>query len=331
MKDLLIFNWKAIDYKSGLKVAIGGIVLFGLSVTTQESWMATGLSLLFAWLTNVPGSLKDRITGMTAFAIGAIVITIISGQIELSLWSNVAGIALIGFLGSILLIKGTRAFMVGYVLICWAIYSPFLISSTSVNNCILAIVVSVGILILLSFVASFFENPTIQDETTDSSTVRVDTNYIIAYSVAIALVLGVTTYIGWTSLKTDPTLVTGGAFFVIGFDAKKTKIIGIARVIGILTGMILGWILSSNLEPGLLYYSILLLALFLSFAMEPVHPGFLMFFFMVLISMGWQGLDNSEVNLNFYERLLGEGTGVLIAMVAIGFLQWLQSRQDHKS
>lgn len=330
MKDLLKFNWEAFDYKSGLKVAIGGIVVFGLSITTRESWIATGLVLLFAWLSNIPGTLKDRITGMSAFAIGAIVFTLLSGQIELSLWSNVLGIALTGFLGSLLLIKGMRAFMVGYVIICWAIYSPFLISSTSVSNCILAILVGTGVLIFLSVIASFFEKPKIPVETTESSTGKTESNFIFAYSITIALVLGVGTYIGWSTLKTDPTLVTGAAFFVMGFDAKKTKINGIARVIGILAGMILGWLLSKNLEPGLVFYSILLLALFLSFATEPVHPGFLMFFFMVLISMGWQGLDNSKIDLNFYERLLGEGTGVLIAIVAIGFLQWLQSRIDIK-
>ena len=92
--------------------------------------------------------------------------------------------------------------------------------------------------------------------------------------------------------------------------------------------MLLGWFLGQSLEPGVLYYAILLLTLFLSFATEPVHPGFLMFFFMVLISMGWQGLDMEKVNLNFYERLLGEGTGVVIAMLAIGFLQRIQSQPE---
>jgi hypothetical protein len=51
-----------------------------------------------------------------------------------------------------------------------------------------------------------------------------------------------------------------------------------------------------------------------------------MFFFMLLIAMGWQGLEIEQLNLTFWERLLGEGVSVLIAMVAIAFLHWWQIR-----
>lgn len=128
-------------------MTIGAIVMMALTKVTGETFMATGLVVLFAWLTNVPGSLKDRVGGMLAFALGAIALTFISGQVGLALWPNVLGITVIGLLGTLLLAKGTRAYMVGYVLICWAIYSPFLIKSTSVENCVLAIMLGTGVLI----------------------------------------------------------------------------------------------------------------------------------------------------------------------------------------
>ena len=151
-------------------------------------------------------------------------------------------------------------------------------------------------------------------------------DFIIAYSVTVAIVLALTTYLGWVKLKTDPTMVVGGAFFVIGFDVNKTWVAGIARVIGIVTGMLLGMMIGGLLDPGLLYYAILIAAFFLCFAAMPVHPGFFMFFFMLLIAMGWQGLATEQLNLTFWERFLGEGVGVLIAMVAIALLHWQQTR-----
>ena len=52
-----------------------------------------------------------------------------------------------------------------------------------------------------------------------------------------------------------------------------------------------------------------------------------MFFFMFLIALGWTTLDPATLDLTFWERVLGEGVGVAIAMLAIGFLHWLQTRK----
>ena len=86
---------------------------------------------MLAWLADVPGALSDRISGMLVFAAGAAVMTFASGQIELSLWPNLIANAVVGLLGTLALAWGTRAFMVGWVTICWAIYAPFLVDGTS--------------------------------------------------------------------------------------------------------------------------------------------------------------------------------------------------------
>ena len=39
------------------------------------------------------------------------------------------------------------------------------------------------------------------------------------------VLIALTTYLGWTLLKVDPTLVAGGAFFIIGFDTRTTWVI----------------------------------------------------------------------------------------------------------
>jgi hypothetical protein len=40
-----------------------------------------------------------------------------------------------------------------------------------------------------------------------------------------------------------------------------------------------------------------------------------------------QQLESEQLDLTFWKRLSGETVGVLIAMTAIAFLQWLQNRR----
>ena len=52
--------------------------------------------------------------------------------------------------------------------------------------------------------------------------------------------------------------------------------------------------------------------------------------FMFLIALGWTALDPKTLNLTFWERLGGEGVGVALAIAAIAFMQWMQSREERR-
>jgi hypothetical protein len=324
MSDVFRFDWAAFDTRSGLKVAVAALLIFGLMAVTGETWIATGLILLFAWLTNVPGALKDRFMGMVAFAAGAIAITWLSGQIGLALWPNTIAITAIGFLATFAFAWGMRAYMVGYALICWAIYGPFLIASTSVANCMGAIVVGTGAIMVTTTIGVFLEkSDSAAAQSAEPRSSGPDYAAAFPYATTVALVLGITTYLGWVTLKTDPTMAVGAAFFVIGFDAKKTWVAGITRVIGIVAGVFLGYAAAQVLEPGLVTDIVSVTALFLCFAAMNVNPGLFMFFFMFLIALGWTALDPETLDLTFWERVTGESVGVVIAMLAIAYLHWL--------
>lgn len=327
MSELIRFKWQAFDPASGTKVAIGLIVMMVLTHLTGETWLATGLVAMFAWLTNVPGSLKNRISGMLVFAAGAVAITLVSGKMGLALWPNVIAVSVVGLLGTLALAWGTRAFMVGWVLICWAIYAPFLVDRTSVVNCVLAILVGTGVLIVLNAITAVTEGDSAAAATAEGSSAEPGMDFVVSYSVTVALVLALTTYYGWVELKTDPTLMVGGAFFVIGFDANKTWVAGIGRVIGLVAGILLGLLIAKLLGPGLLLDVIMIAACGLSFATMAVHPGAWMFFFMIFVAIGWQGLEPEAFDLTLRERFYGEIAGVVAAMVAIVFLQWWQNRR----
>jgi hypothetical protein len=102
MKELTQFNWQAFDPAPGIKVVIGLLVMLVLTSATGQPWVATSLVVFFAWLTDIPGPLKDRIGGMVAFGVIAIAITYISGRLDsLALWPS----ALMFFLTALMVLS----------------------------------------------------------------------------------------------------------------------------------------------------------------------------------------------------------------------------------
>ena len=250
---------------------------------------------------------------------------------QLTLWPNVLAIAAIGFAGTLALAWGTRAFMVGYALISWVIYGPFLIESTSVLNCLLAIVVGTGVLVLLNVAAVGIGRRDGEGPESGGSDTQLPMDYVLAYSATVAVVLAITTYLGWRHLKTDPTLAVGGAFYIFGFDAIKTWIAGIARVIGVVAGTIIGVMLWQIVGPGLILDGLIVGALFMCFAAMAVHPGAFMFFLLIFVAATWHGLEADVLDLTFRERLVGETTGVIAAMAGIALMQYLWQRMYRRT
>ena len=331
MGELIRFNWQAFNPTSGTKVAIGFVVMIALTKLTGESWMAAGLAVLLAWITNVPGSLKNRVLGMLGFAAGAVAITLISGLIGLALWPNIILVSVVGLLGTLLLARGTRAYLVGKVLIIWAIFGPFLVDGTGTLSSVLAILVGTGVLIVLEAVAALPPLKGTATATAAESSAEHGMDFIVSYSITIALVLALTTYLGRALLETDATILVGAAFFVIGFEVHKTWVRGFARVIGGLAGASLGILISNLLGPGLLLDVIAIAAIFLCFATTSIHPGSFIFFLMLFTAIGWVGFESDELVYTFLQRLTGGTIGVLIAMVAVVLLQMVQNRRLARS
>ena len=123
-------------------------------------------------------------------------------------------------------------------------------------------------------------------------------------------------------------MVAAGAFFVIGFDLHKTVIGGVARLIGIVIGIVLAILLFSQVEPGPFLQVIMVVIGFLVFALAPVHPSFLMMFLTVFLASGWAGMQADALELTISEKIVGELAGVIVAMIAIVVLQqWDKKRR----
>ena len=185
-----------------------------------------------------------------------------------------------------------------------------------------------GIVVLLNAVDELVRGRTVDTEATgESSGDGPGMDYVFAYSITVALVLVFTTFYGWIELETDPTLMVGGAFFIIGFDARKTWIAGVARILGLVGGTLIGLSAATLLGPGVPLDVVMIAACGLSFGAFGVHPGAWMFFFMIFVAAGWQGLEPEAFDLTVRERFYGETVGVIAAMAALVFLQWMYNRR----
>lgn len=327
MDKLLTFNWSGIDYSAGLKATVGLLIVLLLGAATGQPWVLSGLVVLFAWLTTVPGSTIYRLMGIAAFGIGAAVLSLVSDQIGLTLVPNLFSIAIVGFLGTAALALGLRAYMVGYVLICWMIYTPFLISGSSSQNALLAILLGCAIMAVMTMLPDWFAKDPKEAVSNKSDVANNDWGFAVLFGATVAIVLIVGTYLGWTQLTTDATLIVGGAFFIIGFDTEKTWIAGLARVIAIVAGSYLGfWLAQSGAGPQFLQ-AVALVAVFLAFASGAVHPGAFMFFFLIALGIGWASLSPSALETTANERLWGETIGVVLGMAAIFAFELLYRRK----
>ncbi len=332
MNTLLRINWSAHDTRATIKVAVGLVIMLALEGVTGETWLATALAAMCAWLTNVPGATRFRVAGMTCFGVGALAATAIAGQVGLALGPNIALIAIVGFFGTSLLARGTRPFMVGFSLVTWAIYAPLLIENSSTANCLLAVMAGTGIVVVLNVASDAFREG--RGERADSSELSDDAqaasrppaSFVLAYASSVAIVLAATTYAGWTWLETDPTIVTAGAFFVIGFDVQKTLAAGVGRLIGLAAGVAAGLGLAHLIGPGLVLDGIAILACGLSFGAMAMHPGAWMFFFMIFVSIGWHSLQSDVFAMTALERFSGESAGAITAIASIAFLERMQAR-----
>ena len=218
--------------------------------------------------------------------------------------------------------------MVGWAIIIYMIYAPSFVAGIGLEDSIFAIVIGVGVLFVLNVVGNVIK-PDGGDEPDNAGEVGADSDYIAAYALIIAVVLGVATWLG-QSIKTDPLMVTAAAFFVIGFDPRKTWVGGITRLIGIFLGILLGTLLVMLIGPGLLLQVVLVAACFLCFSTAPVHPSLLMFFLTIYFAGGWQGLQTEALELTINEKIIGESVGVVLAFIAIGLLQYWESvRRGH--
>jgi hypothetical protein len=122
----LNFNWDAVDVKGGLKYTIGVAIVIAFSLIIDFSWVAVGMSALLAWLVNVPGPRRERLSNIVIFiGVGAALIGL-AWALAGTYWPWLISMVVVAFLGTFTMIRGSRGFMLGWCLICLFYVAPLL-------------------------------------------------------------------------------------------------------------------------------------------------------------------------------------------------------------
>ena len=332
---LFHFKWAAFDSTAGLNYAIGIVIVYILSTWFGASWFVAGICALLCWLTDVPGLRKNRVLGMTAFAVGGAVLTLLAGWLGTDLVQQVAGISVVAFTGTLLMLNGQRAFMVGWCLTYWFLLALVLIDpSKGPSDTVISLLIGSGVVILLTIIAGLFNQAGRQEdmdatqnaETTD----RTALQFVLGYAFTLALVMAICLYIGSILIESDYTWVANAAFMVIGPNSRQTWISGLERAVGAVLGIIVGFYLFQYVQGEIMIFILGVVLSYLSLSLMNVSPAAFIFFFLIYMSHGWvsQGLERANIIAN--ERILAELIGVLVACMAISVLQWWATRKKER-
>ena len=336
--QLFAFDWTAVDVATGVKFAIGVATVTILSSFFPFEAMVAGVGALLAWLCDVPGSTADQVRGLLAFGLLGVPVTLLAQSLGANLWVHVAVLFAVSLAGTMLMMKGTRVFMVSWGLIYWFLLAP-LFGSPGAGSwpTIQSFLLGVGVVVALTLIAAWLEKapaslseaPDIPYQPTVEPEEQVDPRLALGYSLTVAATMAVCLVIGGLWVESDYTLIAGAAFMVIGMNKRQTWLAGIGRGIGAVAGIVVGFYLVPVLQGDLVSLVFGAVTCFLAIALAGVNPAMFIFFFMIYLSPGWLAQGLEQANLIANERILAEITGVLAAGIAVSVLTaWSSSRPE---
>jgi len=322
---LFAFDWTAIDVATGAKFAIGVATVTIISSFFPFEGMVAGMGALLAWLCDAPGSTADRMSGMVVFGLLSVPATLLAQGLGDNLWIHVAVLFLVAFAGTMTMTKGTRAFKVGWALIYWFLLAPLFGSPEGGSwSTIWSLLLGVGVVLVLTLIAASLEKA----PAATPAAAPVDPRFAWRYSLTVATTLAVCLVIGALWVKSDYTLIAGAAFMVIGLDSRQTWLAGIARGMGAVAGLLVGFYLLPLLEGDVVVLVFGAVMCFLSIALAGVNPAMFIFFFMIYLSPGWLALGPEQAHSVANERIFAELVGVLAAGIAVSILSAWTSSAD---
>lgn len=325
---ILRFDWKAFDAVAGVKYASGVAIVIALSAVAEFSWFAAGLSALLTWLTNVPGLRRDRVGGVLVYIVGAVALVGLAHALRGTYWPWLVAMLVVAFLGTFAMIRGPRGFMVGWCLIAWFYAAPLLGAAEAPGELLAAHLLGSGVLLLLIALPtsrSRGDGEAAQAEDTSSAECP-DLGFVTRYSATVGLVMSLSLALGDAWLKTDPTLIMNAALMVLMPSARKTWTVAVDRVIGALSGVIVGFYLGQFAHGPILEVVLWIVASFFVVALLNVNAGAVIFFFVLTFAESWGALGGETGHTMANERVVAEIVGALVAGVAVSVKHVLESR-----
>jgi hypothetical protein len=321
---ILNHNWAALDVAGGIKYAIGVTVVIALSLFIDFSWMAVGMSALLTWLVNVPGPRRERFTNMILYLVIGAVLIGLAWALAGTYWPWMISMVVVAFLGTFVMIRGPRGFMLGWCLICLFYVAPLLGTAEMPLEVLSAhILGSVAILIVLA--QPFGNDPVAQDGSGEEEE-KPSVPYVASYSAAVAIVMTIGLVMGDMWLGADQTLILQASLMIMMPSVLGTWTVAVDRMIGLLLGVVAGFYLGQIAGGEIMEIAVWIGASFLLVTLMNVNAAPMIFFFVLPYSLVWGMLDAEAGHAIANERLWAELIGVVLAGIAVSMRAGLANK-----
>ena len=329
-RTLFRFDRDAFNTIAGAKFAVGVVVAIGLTTFTGLDLLIVLVSALLAWLTDMPGTLRHRVTGMAAFgAFGVGMIVLGATVIGDPLWFALAmfGVALVLTLP--LAISG-RGYQVGWATILFFFSIAPMTTTMATTELAIDHLIGVGIVMALTLLWPRGVGPFGRADAPDATEPDGidDQVFVVVYALTVAVVMAFAIYVGASLLAVGSVWVANGAFFILGPSTRQSRVHGVERFLAVIAGGALGLLL-----VGLIDSTMVLTALWAGFgfiALASLNAGYFVMVWAYTsgMTMTWavQGLRVGSLNLT--ERIIGEALAFMAAIAAVSFLQWWSDHRE---
>jgi hypothetical protein len=253
---ILRFNWKAYDPVGGRKYLAGVVVVLVLSMIFPGfPWFATFISGALAWLTTtVPGRRGGRLLGVLAFLVFAAALIGMAHLLSGTHWPWFAALFVVAFFGTFAMIKGPRGFMTGWCLIIWFYVAPFIGASDAPGLLLTCHLLGSGTVLCLIALPMLWEKK--PADAGEDSTQAGETDpppslgFVLQHSTTVGLVMVLGLALGFSWLKTDPTMIINASMMVMFPCLKQTVTMAVDRAFGAVLGVLLGFYLGVIVKSG---------------------------------------------------------------------------------
>jgi len=259
------------------------------------------------------------------YLVAGTVITWVNNLFFDTYWPWLISIFIVTFLGTFLLKYGMQWYMLGWCSILWFYIMPIMGQMGNAEELLISHVLGASAVLILVILTVLWQRsrkkiPEEVVETKPEKAAPMPLWWITAYSTIVAVVMVFGLIVGHKYLS-DPTMISNAAFMIIVFTGSV--IIwkaGFERLIGAILGIVIGFYLGVLFQSEMLGIVIMVVFYFLLLVFVIVNNGLVIFFFLLTISYGWGLMDYETGNSLANERILAELAGVVLAGIAILFL-----------
>jgi len=320
---ILRFNWKAYDPVGGRKYLAGVVVVLVLSMIFPGfPWFATFISGALAWLTTtVPGRRGGRLLGVLAFLVFAAALIGMAHLLSGTHWPWFAALFVVAFFGTFAMIKGPRGFMTGWCLIIWFYVAPFIGASDAPGLLLTCHLLGSGTVLCLIALPMLWEKK--PADAGEDSTQAGETDpppslgFVLQHSTTVGLVMVLGLVLGFSWLKTDPTMIINASMMVMFPCRKQTVTMAVDRAFGAVLGVLLGFYLGVYVQSELLEPILWITMSYGIVSLMNVNAAAPVFFFTTITAAGWGLVDYDVGNTIANERIFAEFVGVALAGIGI--------------